>query len=314
MNPVKVLYRAITPARLREFAARQRYAVWNALTGPAARERATRWNLALGRPVRPVRTPYGTVYADLRDEGVGRLLYVNRGFEPHEVGFVVSRLRPGMTFLDIGANVGCYTVAAAATVGPTGRVISIEPDDHNFALLNRAVTANRFKSVTLVNAAAGAEPGTARLYKSGHNLGDHRLYADGQSDGRRAIDVPVVRLDDVFAERALAPPDVVKIDVQGFELAVMRGAARLFAGDRPMTVLTEFWPHGITSAGGDPAGYLGFFRDRGFTCRHIAADGRLTPTDWDDVWGLVPPVDPAVPDHAMTNLVFTRTPPVPEPR
>jgi hypothetical protein len=118
--------------------------------------------------------------------------------------------------------------------------------------------------------------------------------------------VPVGPLDAEFAARNLPPPDVVKIDVQGYEELAFRGMRGLLAGDRPMTVLSEFWPLGIGNAGGDAAAYLELFRAAGFACFHPAADGRLEPVAWDAVGGLIPPSDPAHPDWAMTNLVFRR--------
>ena len=306
MNPIRAIYRAVTPTGVRESVAARRFSLWRWATGPGLREPAARAWVGLGRPVRAVQTRYGTVFADLRDRGVGRPLFVYRGFETTEIEFIRSRLEPGMTFLDVGANVGCYTVAAAAAVGETGRVVAIEPDPHNFALLTRGIAANGLRNVTALNIAAGPEPGIATLYRSAENLGDHRLYAEAQTGSRAGVRVPVERLDDTFDRLKLPPPDVGKIDVQGFEESVVRGMPKLLGGDRPMTWLTEFWPHGLANAGGNAAGYLAAFRDRGFGCAHVSADGRAEPVAWDAVWGLVPPLDPARPDFAMTNLVFTR--------
>ena len=307
MNPLKRVYNAVVPARLRESLAARRFHMGRVLTTPVARREAAAklWAKA-GRPVRAVRTPFGTVYVDVRDQGVGLPLFCERIWEPAETHFLQSALKPGMTYLDIGANIGYFVSLAASAVGPTGRVVAVEPDPYNFGLLSRTVAKNGWPNVTLLNMAAGPERGTARLFKSGQNLGDHRLYADGDAAARDAVEVPVGPLDAEFAARQLPPPDVVKIDVQGYEELVFRGMRGLLAGDRPMSVLTEFWPAGIENAGGDPRAYLDVFRTGGFECFHPEPDGRLEPVAYDAVWGLIPPLDPAKPDWAMTNLVFRR--------
>jgi FkbM family methyltransferase len=292
---------------LRLFLAGRRFEFERWLRNPRAqRELAARAWLRLRRPVRPVRTEYGTVFVDLRDTGVGWPLYVLRQYEEAEARFLRSCLRPGMTHLDVGANVGYLTAVAASRVGRSGRVVAVEPDPHNFRLLGRGIRANGWTQVTALNAAAGAESGAARLYKSGANLGDHRLYADGEARGRAAVKVPVIRLDDLFGPGQLAPPEVVKLDVQGYEGHVVRGLERVLAAGRPMAVLTEFWPHGMANAGTDPREDLATFRRHGFGCYRPVADGSVRPVGWDEVWGLVPPFDPAEPGAAWVNLVFSR--------
>jgi len=303
VNPLKRAYQVVVPHRLRAALAEGRYRLTHA---SARREAAARMWVAARRPVRPVRTPFGVVFADVRDRGVGLPLYRDRHWELAETRALQAVLRPGMTYLDVGANIGYFVALAASAVGPGGRVVAVEPDPYNFGLLSRTVRFNRWNHVTLLNMAAGPEKGTARLFKSGANLGDHRLYADGESNGRAAVEVPVGPLDAEFAARQLPPPDVVKIDIQGFEELAFRGMGALLAGDRPMTVLSEFWPLGITNAGGDPAAYLERFRAAGFACFHPEEDGRVEPVAWDAVGNLIPPVDPTRPDWAMTNLVFRR--------
>jgi FkbM family methyltransferase len=210
-----------------------------------------------------------------------------------------------MTYLDIGANIGYFVALAASKLGLRGHVIAVEPDPHNFALLSRTVRTNKWRNVTLLNIAAGAHQGTARLFRSAENLGDHRLYSDAEGSARVAIDVPVRMIESELAARRLPAPDVVKIDVQGYEELAFRGMRALVRRSAPMIVLTEFWPLGIVNAGGDPQAYLRMFSENGFACFHPGIDG-LTPVPWQNVWELIPPADPLRPDWAMVNLVFRR--------
>jgi FkbM family methyltransferase len=137
------------------------------------------------------------------------------GFEEREeLEALAGLLRPGDTFVDCGANIGLWSLTAAGLVGPTGRVIAVEPNPAVAPRLERhAATAG---NVSVVRAAVGERAGTAR-YDAGatHNLG--RLDPSG------AQEVDVVALDDV-----VEPPVAgLKIDVEGHELGVLRGGARL---------------------------------------------------------------------------------------
>lgn len=270
------------------------------------RERFARWWVAAGRPVRRVEVAHGRLTVDLRDTGVGRKIFVHREYEPAEAAVLTAALKPGMTYLDIGGNIGYLATLAAKLVGPTGLVVAVEPEPYNFGLLARNLAANPHARAEPVNIAAGDKPGTARLFKAACNLGDHRLYADGEAANREAVEVPVVRLDALFAEKGWPPPDVVKVDVQGYEPFAVAGLDGLAAAGRPMTVLTEYWPIGMRAAGGDPAAYRAWFRDRGFGCSLIGPAGALIPTDPGEVDSHLPPFDPARPDGQMLNLVFRR--------
>jgi FkbM family methyltransferase len=210
-----------------------------------------------------------------------------------------------MTYLDVGGNLGYLATLAAKLVGETGRVIAIEPEPYNFSLLQKNFKLCARNAIA-VNAAAGGAPGTAKLFKSAGNLGDHRLYSDGESAGRAFVEVPVVRLDDLFVANNWPAPDFIKIDVQGYETHVIAGLDGLVRGTKPRAILTEYWPIGIRNAGGDPAAYLEWFRAHGFACSVIHADCSLKPVEVSRVDEHLPPLNPAVPDAQMLNLLFQR--------
>jgi FkbM family methyltransferase len=271
----------------------------------ARRDWLARALVATKRPVRAVCVPHGRLWVDLRDIGVGRKVFVHRRYEEPEARVLREYLRPGMGYLDVGGNLGFLATLAARLVGPGGRVVAVEPEPYNFSLLRRNLRLNAPSHAVAVNAAAGAAPGTARLFKAAENLGDHRLYADGQTVGRDGVDVPVVRLDELYAANRWPAPDFVKIDVQGYEPFVVAGLEGLVTADRPRAVLTEYWPLGIRSAGGDPAAYLEWFRARGFACRLIG-EGGAAPVAYGEIDARLPPPDPDHPDAQMLNLVFHR--------
>jgi FkbM family methyltransferase len=198
---------------------------------------------------------------DRRDRAVGARLRRHGIWSPAETALCEQLLRPGMVALDVGANIGYFTVLFAQRVGPAGRVYAFEPEPYNFGLLQRNLERNRCAHVTTFQVAAGERAGRQRLYKSSDNLGDHRL-GHGAA-GREWVEVPVAALDEILAG-AGRPVDFVKMDIQGAEPAALRGMHGLLGGHGPLALITEFWPWGIGALGEDPLGYLHMLRDIGF--------------------------------------------------
>ncbi len=141
-------------------------------------------------------------------------------------------VRPGMTVFDVGANVGQMTLEMAHLVGPAGRVVAIEPAPGNVRLLKRHVEANGFiNRVTIVEAACSDAPGQdmefvifgegAHAVGSGHQLRSSRT--DQIDAARVVVKVKTLTVDSICAELALLP-QVIKIDVEGAEAAVLQGA------------------------------------------------------------------------------------------
>jgi FkbM family methyltransferase len=134
-------------------------------------------------------------------------------------------VRPGATVVDVGANIGFFTVRFGRWVGPGGHVLAIEPEARNVASLRRRIDrAGLTEVVECFHAAAAERAGTVRLELNPIHPGDHHL-------GDGGVPVPAVTLDGLTADRR--PVGLIKIDVQGAELRVLEGAARVIAEDRP---------------------------------------------------------------------------------
>lgn len=175
-------------------------------------------------------------------------------------------LRPGMTFLDIGAHVGYMTLMGAAAVGPAGAVISVEPSPANAALLRANVAANGAAHVEVVEAAASDRSGRLELFLSPWNTGDNRAYPVPEME---RVEVPAVRLDDVLGGRRV---DAVKVDTQGTDHRALRGLEATLARWRPPLVV-EFWPLGICESGDDPRAALAQYAAMGYEVRVLG--GRI---------------------------------------
>jgi FkbM family methyltransferase len=243
---------------------------------------------------------------DLRDIGVGRPLYMQRRYEPCETSLLTKLLLPGQTFIDVGANIGYFSILAAKKVGSSGRVLAIEPEPHNFELLSQNVKINQLCNVTLANVALGESPGTAQLFCSPQNFGDHRLYADADSGDRQAVNATMVRLDDLIDQYGLTSVDLIKMDVQGYECYVLAGMRRLLGTNRRLRVLTEFWPFGMRHAGSDPAWFFATFEQFGYVARVITKKGLGPVVTCEQAHSLLPEFDPQSPDHCNVNLLFQK--------
>ncbi len=182
-----------------------------------------------------------------RDICVSRQIRDNGIWEPYETSLLVRYLKKGDTFLDIGANIGYYSVIAASLVGEEGLVIAYEPDPENFRLLRQNLAANALTNVYPVMAAAADYDGRSCLYLSEDNKGDHRLYDNGK--GRRHRQVAVIDAGAHMAEIG-RQVDFVKIDTQGSETAVVRGLYDLLRKNRSrLTMVVEVWPYALRQAG-----------------------------------------------------------------
>ena len=190
------------------------------------------------------------LFIDLSDHVIG-LNILRGGYEQEEIGFVQRTLAPGDSAIDVGGHVGFFTMQMAAMVGPAGRVYAFEPFDANADLLERSIGENGFQErVLFQRAAVGAATGTARLTFPVETLnsGGAYLLQDGGAPlaGNQQKDVPVVALDGLELRR---PVRFIKMDVEGAEPQVLRGAARILAEDKPV-MLSELHPTQLARASG----------------------------------------------------------------
>ena len=194
-------------------------------------------------------------------------------YEKAETRFFQSACRDGMTFLDVGANLGYYTALAARAVGPNGRVLAVEPDPDSFGYLEQTIAANAVGNVQAFPVAASDAPATLPLYISTDNRGDNRLYASGED--RPQVEVAARPLDALLRENKIDTVDLIKIDVQGYEPKVISGLRETIAASPNLTLLTEFWPQGIDEAGEDANEFLQTLRELGLTLHELQPDGSL---------------------------------------
>lgn len=222
----------------------------------------------------------------------------NKVWEPFETTLIMNEVKEGEVVLDIGANIGYYTLILSKLVGEGGKVFAFEPDPDNFALLKKNVTVNGLRNVILVKKAISNKSGTLRLYLSEENKGDHRIY--DSCDGRRSVPIHCIRLDDYFRDYT-GQIDFIKMDIQGAEAGAIQGMSSLLEKNSRLRILTEFWPGGLKQFGIGSEEYLALLAKYGFRFYRIIDDQeRIQPTTIRELsetrWG----------DEKFTNLFCTR--------
>jgi FkbM family methyltransferase len=183
-----------------------------------------------------------------QDRYVSRRLREDGIWEPVETSLVLRLLRPGDVFVDVGANIGYFSVLAASVVGAQGAVFAFEPDPDNYRLLRANVELNGLgHCVTAVEAALADTEGDGRLFLSADNLGDHQVYAGDAP--RSSVPIALLHGSRYLAGR-LPRLDLLKVDTQGAEFQVMAGLMPLLQSlAQPPRILIELTPHSLRAAG-----------------------------------------------------------------
>ncbi|HEX9398072.1 MAG TPA: FkbM family methyltransferase [Burkholderiales bacterium] len=188
-----------------------------------------------------------------------RCLFVGGRIDPNEFAFLDRVLKPGQVFVDAGANDGLYSLFASRKLGESGTVLAIEPSRRELDHLRQHAVLNRAVNIQVAPVALGAASGKATLMvadgrHAGHNT--FGLFGHGGTRCELVADVPVERLDDLLAREALPRLDVLKLDVEGAEAAVLEGARGAIAQSRPL-LLVEIFDDALRAQGSSARELIG---------------------------------------------------------
>lgn len=212
------------------------------------------------------------------EDVVGRHIFKYHVHEPELSAFLMRHLTlsPGDVVIDIGANIGWYSMLLQRLAPEGVNIFSFEPDPLNFDLLSQNIELNGAHRVEAIQQALAAEDGTQMLYRhDSNNLGRHSLL---QLQDGHAIEVQTTTLDHFWTDRGLGDrvPRFIKIDVEGYELFALRGADKVL--QRCPALLCEFSPEYMRTGKIDPNDLVLLLTDHGFRPNRITPDG-LVPTD-----------------------------------
>jgi len=212
-----------------------------------------------------VRVKGNKIFLKKHTPGFLRLLFFGV-YEPFETNIFKKQIKKGNIVLDIGANIGYYTLIAAKLVGKDGKVFAFEPDPNNFLLLKKNVKLNNYQNVTLVNKAISDKSKNIKLYLSKNNFGDHRIYKS--SENRESINIKCIRLDDYF-KKINQRVDIIKMDIQGAEWAAIKGMQSLLRKNPNIKIIMEFSSDDLRKFGVNPKEFLDFLANLGFIFYNI---------------------------------------------
>jgi len=219
----------------------------------------------------PVYVLGNKMYINSQDEGCVSDLLIKGVYEKYETQLFKELIQPGMIVVDVGANIGYYTLIAAKLVRNKGRVYAFEPEPNNYKLLVKNIETNNYTNIIPVPKAISHKEGKVKLFIDKVNLGLHSFSENNVLEKNGSIEVEMLTLDNFFENVVKNNKiDLVKIDTQGAEGLVIEGAEKTLRNNS-LKILMEFWPTGVTNVGTDPIKLLQKLLDYGFKINYINA-------------------------------------------
>src|SRR5215204_2954149 len=247
-------------------------------------------------PERVIEAPtiVGPLWLERAGENVTRCL-LDEGIWDLPISRLMENvLGPGQTFVDVGANIGYFSVLGSRLVGPSGRVLAIEPDEFNLNLLRANLERHGCSNVTVIPVAAWSERGELDF----HRPPDGAVARVGQDDGS-GLHVRAAPLDELVEGTV----DYLKIDCEHSDHVVVRGAAELLRRNPSMLLSVEFHPWEGSHLGESPAEILEGYRAGGLRPYEIVQRG-IRPASWEEI------ANPKLPEGNISfDFVMSRADP-----
>lgn len=222
--------------------------------------------------------PEGILFLNQKDPVISGALAIGV-FEKHETALFRSVLKPGTVVLDVGANIGYYTLIASHHIGPSGKVFTFEPEPNNYTLLQKNIKKNKVKNVLAFQLGLSDKKYSGALYLSDDNQGNHSL-SQKSAGGDTAIEISLITADEVLTDAGISKVDVVKMDIEGAEPMALKGMEAVLFRSSPCVLFCEFYPQALTRQGFNPVVFLESISRNGFLVNEIQEeDGRCIPVE-----------------------------------
>jgi FkbM family methyltransferase len=236
----------------------------------------------IGRTDRQIAARDGVTYELDLSQGIDFAIYLGNIYERQTRAALRRLVRPGSLVLDIGANIGAHTLSLAQSVGPAGRVLAFEPTDYAFRKLSRNLELNpelaqRVTAHHCFLTAADASPVPSGIYSSWPLAKEAGLHAKHLGREMRTEAARARSVDSVLSEYPARTVQLVKLDVDGFECDVLRGASRMLSTMRPVFVM-ELAPYVLVERGASLEEMLSFFVPNGYSFFDERTDRPLPST------------------------------------
>lgn len=216
------------------------------------------------------------IVVDAHDRVIGGELKRKGEYERFVTWALLKLLQSGQTFVDVGANVGYFSLLAATRVGPTGRVLAVEPMPENWALLEKSIALNGFGNIIeLHKVAAGDTTRRVRMTLGDRANSGSFSFVSGRQPSKDIFEVECRRLDDLLTGRRV---DIIKMDIEGAEGLALKGMRQTLGASRPL-LLMEYTPSSLESISGISGEMLlGFFDELSYAFQDVNSfEGRFRP-------------------------------------
>ena len=198
-------------------------------------------------------------------------LSTNGVFEPYTTQVIKQNISGGDIVIDIGANIGYFTLIMAKGIRENGKVFSFEPEPKNFELLKKNVEINNYSNVILEKKAIGNKTGIAKLYLADRknnifHSGMHRIFrSDLVSQISNPVSINIIKLDDYLQDlKFIKKIRLIKIDVEGAEFDVLKGMSKILDENKGIKIVMEFSPENLEDYGSNPSDVMDFLINKGF--------------------------------------------------
>lgn len=226
-----------------------------------------KWIVGLIDHSQPITSVNGNIFF-LPDDKIIAPHMRSGSYEGYESWVIRNYLRKGDVAFDVGACVGYYASLFSYSVGSMGRVVAFEPNPTNFLLAQANIKINCGPDTIIISEAVGDTKGRQTLHKCGFNAGDHRLSKEAPYESKRdTIEVQCTTLEEYDI-----PINLMKVDVQGYEVRVLRGANRQMRSNHSMAMALEYWPWGMERTGDNKREFVDIVYDSGFRVHVVDND------------------------------------------
>jgi FkbM family methyltransferase len=190
-----------------------------------------------------LQTDYAEIFGNrlfLGKKGLAMSISHYGKYEETEAKIMEQKMSEGDIVIDAGANIGLHTLNMAKIVGKTGKVFAFEPEITNFEILKKNIKLNNYTNIFAEHKAVGEKDGIATLYRSNHP-GMHKIDSEPQHS-KDKLNVDIINLDNFFNKNHIQPKiDFIKIDVEGFELSVLKGMKNILKNNKNIKILLELY-------------------------------------------------------------------------
>ena len=225
-------------------------------------------------------------------ECVQKAIFCFHYFEPEDVAVFRRFVKPNGVLLDVGANIGQYSLLACKLMGDSGKIYAFEPSADVRVRLQKNIALNSFSTIEVVPCAVAASRGTMKFYPA-HQEGNQGVGSLMPAQAFRSeirategVDVDVVSVDGFCEERGIDRVDILKIDVEGYDLEVLKGAEEVMRRNPEMLIMSEVEPLNLEQLGATAKDFYAFMASHGFDPWY-AEGGRLKRLE-----GETPPYHP----------------------